>query len=81
MSTIDVVSFSWGVDPSHGESLLLYHLSKGQLDPERFRLDDWDSPNVYGFTDMTITYRKHIQILMYNDKLGEAYFVEYQAGY
>lgn len=71
----------WDVDPSHGHALPLYYTHKGQLGPDWFRPDQWADPKCYYFHERNICYRMQRQVLIYNDDLGEAYFVEYQEGY
>ena len=71
----------WDVDPSHGHALPLYYAHKGQLGPDWFRPEEWVDPKCCEFKERNIRYRQQIQILIYNDDLGEAYFVEYQEGY
>ena len=67
------------VDTSHGDSLPLFHV--GQRRPKWFRPDNWDNPKVYRFKERNIEYRENMKILIYNEKLSEAYFIEYQEGY
>jgi len=66
------------VDAAHGESLPVFLRQRA---PEWFRPDNWDNPKVYRFKERDIEYREQMQILIYNDKLGEAYFVERKEGY
>ena len=73
--------FSWDVDPSHGESLPLYRVSEGQLGPDWFRPAEWANPKCYEFRESNLDYREHIQVLIYNEDIGEAFVVEYQEGY
>jgi len=82
----EMMDFSYGndilhvtVDPSQGEMLPVFH--GGQHGPDWFRPDDWDNPEVYLYKERNIEYREHLQILICNEKLAEAYFVEYQQGY
>ena len=58
------------------ESLCLYEPQGGWPGPEWFRPDDWKSPKVYEFKQMTISYRLHMQVLIYNEELSEVYLVE-----
>lgn len=75
-------NLSWSLDIHQGEGLSLYSIyGDGRSGPEWFRPNDWKSPEVYRFKEMTIEYRRHMQILIYNGELAEAYFVEYQAGH
>jgi hypothetical protein len=67
------------VDPSHGEQLAVFRME--QHGPEWFRPEDWNNSEVYLFKEKDIEYREHLQVLIYNEKLAEAYFVEYQQGY
>lgn len=63
------------------ESLDLYPQYKGYPGPAWFKPNDWVSPKVYSFNERTIEYWKHIQILIYNEELDEAYIVEYYEGH
>jgi len=64
-----------------GESLYLYAPYNGRPEPEWFKPNDWDSPKVYVFKERNISYQQQIQILIYNEKLAEAYLVDYQEGH
>jgi hypothetical protein len=70
----------WYKDRSEGWSLPLYSPSEGRPGPKWFRPDQWDNPKVYFFKDMFGDYRAHWQILIFNEKLAEAYVVEHQEG-
>jgi hypothetical protein len=72
-------SLRWDVDPSHGEALPLYRHGKGA--PAWFRPNDWKNPKAYRHKERQTNYREHMQILIYNEELGEAYLIEYQEGY
>ncbi len=64
----------WGDHPKgsrHG--FTLYRLHSGETEPEWFRLEQWDSPKVY----VVESKRYRIRILVYNDDLSEAYFIDY----
>lgn len=68
------------MDTSHGGgSLPLFR--ERQHHPKWFRPDQWDNPKVYRFKERNIEYRENMKILIYNEKLNEAYFIEYQEGY
>ena len=67
------------VDSSHGEMLHVFRVE--QRHPKWFRPDNWDNQKVYRFKERNIEYRKNMKILIYNETLSEAYFVEYQEGY
>ena len=65
--------------PSSGEYLLLY--LSGRRKPEWFRLEQWDNPKAYRFREMSISYQEHLQVLIYNEQLAEAYFIEHKGGH
>jgi len=56
-------------------SLSLYSLRSGETDPAWFSLEQWDSPKVYVLEDRNV-YRA--RFLVYNEQLGEAYFIDYR---
>ena len=58
------------------EGMCLYEPQGGRPGPEWFRPDDWKSPKVYEFKQRSISYRLHMQVLIYNEELSEAYLVE-----
>ncbi len=60
------------------EGLSLYDPGQG---PEWFRPQEWSQSCVYRFKERNTKYREHMQVLIYNEELGEAYLVEYQEGY
>jgi len=66
-------------DPSSGEYLLLY--LSGRRKPEWFRLEQWSNPKGYRFREMSISYQEHLQVLIYNEQLAEAYFIEHKGGH
>jgi hypothetical protein len=72
-------ALDWRVGPSYGESYQLY--PPGGPEPEWFRPNDWKDPKAYRFKERLANYRQHMQVLIYNEEVGEAYFVEYQEGY
>ena len=59
--------------------MILY--SRDRRAPDWFRPGEWRDYKAYRFKERRTNYREHTQILIYNEKLGEAYFVEYQEGY
>ncbi len=63
------------------ESMSLYSTSAENPEPKWFRPADWAGAKGYRFKEMTVRYRAHIQIIVYNEQLGRAYCIEYQAGY
>jgi len=71
-------SLCWDLDSSHSEELWLYPPSHGGLAPDWFRPNDWNSPKAYRYKERQPNYRQHMQVLVYNDERGEAYFIEYQ---
>ncbi len=62
------------------EGLSLYKPYDGRAGPEWFRPNDWESPKVWVFKERSVSYLEHIQILIYNEQLAEAYVVEHQDG-
>ena len=71
----------WMADPSQGRSLPLYASYKDRPGPEWFRPDLWNNSKVYSFEERTISYQEHVQILIHNEDIAEAYLVEYQEGH
>lgn len=49
--------------------------------PEWFQLTDWNRPNVYRLREKWgRSTRSHVQVLIYNEQTGEAYFIDYVEG-
>ena len=71
----------WHESPSHAESLGLYRPYDGQPGPVWFRPDKYDDPRVYTLVERSLRNRDHMQVLIYDENVPEAYFVEYQEGY
>jgi len=69
----------WDEDASHEQGISVY--PTGGLGPDWFNPGDWDDAKAYRIKERNTRYRQHIQLLMYNKELGEAYCVEYQEGY
>jgi len=69
----------WRLDPHHAEGILLYP-SYGRPGPKWFRPDQWKNPKVYRFRERNTSYREHLQVLIYNEELGEAYLIERYEG-
>lgn len=67
----------WPKCQSQVWSLPLYSQSEG---PRWFQPDQRNNPKVYFFKDMFGNYQGHWQVLIYNEKLAEAYIVEHQDG-
>jgi hypothetical protein len=53
----------------------LYNRRFGEHTPEWFKLDEWKSPKVYVFSRQDVTRNR---VLVYNEELGEAYFIDYR---
>jgi hypothetical protein len=62
--------------PWESSSMQLYNIRSGESKPEWFNLEQWDSPKVYVY-DVRIDARR-LRLLVYNKKLGEAYFIDYR---
>ena len=62
------------------EGQSLYKPYDGRPGPEWFRPNDWESPKVYVFKERVGHYQAHIQILIYNEEVDEAYCIKYQQG-
>ncbi len=72
-------------NPFHGdftEHLLLDVPGSGRRPvPEWFRPNEWNKPKVYSFRERWgKSDRERRQVLIYNEELSEAYFVEYLPG-
>lgn len=66
---------SWG---GNSEDMALYWTRKP---PEWFKPGDWDRPKVYRFREKWgKSSRSHVQVLIHNERLGEAYFIDYVEG-
>jgi hypothetical protein len=70
----------WRLDATHGESLHLCSSRRYRTGPSWFWPNDWPGAKAYRFKEMSVGYRPHFQIIIYNEELAEAYCVEYQAG-
>jgi hypothetical protein len=57
-------------------SMHLYNTSSGDTEPEWFNIENWDSPKVYLYVVKDV-YR--LRFLVYNNKLGEACFIDYRS--
>jgi len=69
----------WRLDLHHGESIPLY-VSTGRAEPKWFRPDQWKNPKVYRFRERNTSYREHLQVLIYNEEIDEAYLIERYEG-
>ncbi len=72
----------WEWDSTRSHSLSVYGPGQGrpwwwQRKPRWFTLDRWDNPQAYVFKDNSKNWS--IQVLLYNDKLGQAYFIVHTA--
>jgi hypothetical protein len=64
-----------------GKNLFLYDAYHGESGLEWFKPNDWSHPKVYWFHEKHgRSERSHEQVLIYNEQLGEAYFIEYLWG-
>ena len=54
----------------------LYNIRSGESGPEWFNLEQWDNPQAYIYIVSSDVYR--FRFLVYNKKLGEAYFIDYR---
>jgi hypothetical protein len=65
----------WEWDPSRQREIIVYHPQSDHARPEWFTPGLWDNPEAYAF----VTTREHdhedTQVLLYNEKDGEAYFI------
>jgi hypothetical protein len=52
----------------------LYNIRSGESGPEWFNLEQWDNPQAYKYTVRGEVRR--LRLLVYNKKLGEAYFID-----
>jgi hypothetical protein len=68
---------SWNLDPHHGEMIPLY---TSREEPKWFRPDQWKNPKVYRYRERDTSYRLHLQVLIYNEEVGEAYLIERYTG-
>ena len=55
----------------------LYNIRSGESEPEWFNLEHWDNPKVYVYAVRGGARR--FRFLVYNKKLGEAYFIDYRS--
>ncbi len=62
--------FSWKTTSLH-----LYSLRSGETDPDWFTLEQWDSLKVYVWEQEKVF---RVRFLVYNEQLGEAYFIDYR---
>ena len=63
-------------------NLPLYTNQRQQQPPEWFRPNDWDIPKVYVVEEKYGKSRRYqTKVLIYNEKLEEAYFIEYLQGH
>ena len=63
----------WGDPMKGGHSLSLYYPVTKRHAPVWFNLRQWNSPNVY------VIFNEHVirsRLLVYNENLGEAYFID-----
>ena len=51
----------------------LYNISSGEIEPEWFNIEQWDNPKVYLYIVRDVY---HLRFLVFNNKLGEAYFID-----
>lgn len=72
-------SLSWG-DHRFGNraGLILYSPHSGQTYPEWFSLERWDNPRVY-ISEKERADLYQVQLLVYNEEVGEAYFISVRA--
>jgi hypothetical protein len=73
----------WEWDPQHSHTLSVYGPGQSrpwwwQRKPRWFTLDRWDNPEAYAFKDKGKDWS--IQVLLYNDEFGEAYFIVHTTG-
>ena len=63
------------------EEMSLYTPYSGESGPEWFKPNEWSDPKVYWFHEKYGRFeRSHEQVLIYNEELAEAYFIEYLSG-
>ena len=61
--------------PRVERSMCLYNIGSGETAPDWFNVEQWDSPKVYAYIVGDV-YRR--RFLVYSEKLGEAYFIDYR---
>lgn len=59
--------------PWESSGMQFYKIRSGESEPEWFNIEQWDSPKVYLYMVRDV-YR--LRFLVYNQKLGEAYFID-----
>lgn len=72
----------WEWDSRRSHTMSVYGPGQGrpwwwQRKPRWFTPDRWDNPQAYAFKDKSQNWS--IQVLLYNDKLGQAYFIVHTA--
>lgn len=75
--------------PGSGMDIIVYHPERWRREPRWFRLDQWENPEAYVFytkgdlvniqafesDELETSDRTTIQVLLYNEKESEAYFI------
>jgi len=72
----------WEWDSRRSHTMLVYSPGQGrpwwwQRKPRWFTPDRWDNPQAYVFRDKSENWS--VQVLLYNEKLGQAYFIVHTA--
>lgn len=65
---------TWHGLPTNGVDIIVYDSRRWRRKPKWFRPELWDNPEAYAFEEK-IGDRMYIQVLLYNEKEGEAYFI------
>jgi hypothetical protein len=78
----------WAWDPTHSDSVIVYGSRRWRREPQWFRPEKWENSEVYVFEKVgdkvniqAFDYQRDMydrivtQVLMYNEKEGQAYFI------
>jgi len=65
---------TWRGLSTNGVTIIVYDSRSWRRKPKWFRPELWDNPEAYAFKEK-IGDRMYIQVLLYNEKEGEAYFI------
>lgn len=65
---------TWHGLPTNGVIIIVYDSQRWRRKPKWFRPELWDNPEAYAFREK-IGDRMYNQVLLYNEKEGEAYFI------
>ncbi|MHC4172949.1 MAG: hypothetical protein ACYTBX_03980 [Planctomycetota bacterium] len=65
---------TWRGLSMNGVTIIVYDSRRRRREPKWFRPELWDNPEAYAFREK-IGDRMYTQVLLYNEKEGEAYFI------